>query len=247
MTRTCSPVPINSAAYFGAAITFFLFAYLSVLPQAPLPFGGNLLQNVGGLQNGWDKGYILISVMWGFHYVRRFFEVLLVHRYGRTMPMFESVGAWIYYWVFGVWNGWAVNEALGFRTPPVPMFAIGVTFFIIGEIGNTAAHMSLRSLRTRPCLPEEEIITTTGSRHVIPSGFLFQFISCPHYLFEIISWIGFGLAAFTLPSLLLLSATVITLVIYSRRRHMAYKEEFDGKDGRPLYPTRRKALIPFLF
>ena len=30
-------------------------------------------------------------------------------------------------------------------------------------------------------------------------------------------------------------------------RHKKYKKEFDGKEGRPLYPENRKALIPFIF
>lgn len=32
---------------------------------------------------------------------------------------------------------------------------------------------------------------------VIPRGFLFERVSCPHYSFEICSWIGFALVAQT--------------------------------------------------
>jgi very-long-chain enoyl-CoA reductase len=33
--------------------------------------------------------------------------------------------------------------------------------------------------------------------HVIPFGFLFDYVSCPNYFFEILTWIGFNLFTMT--------------------------------------------------
>jgi len=34
---------------------------------------------------------------------------------------------------------------------------------------------------------------------------------------------------------------------WAHTRHVAYRKEFDGRDGRAQYPEQRRALIPFVF
>ena len=35
----------------------------------------------------------------------------------------------------------------------------------------------------------------SGSRWQIPQGALFSLVSCPHYFFEVVSWLGFVIAS----------------------------------------------------
>lgn len=82
---------------------------------------------------------------------------------------------------------------------------------------------------------------------VIPRGFLFERVSCPHYSFEICSWIGFALVAQTWAALAFLVVGAGILGAWAHARHQAYLEDFDGRDGREKYPTGRRALIPGVF
>ena len=59
----------------------------------------------------------------------------------------------------------------------------GLAIFALSETGNFICHLMLRSLR-----PAE------GSKvRPIPSGFLFDLVSCPNYTFEVAGWIGFSI------------------------------------------------------
>ena len=239
----CGPVLASGLAYFGAALMFLFSVNFASLPKAPFPVIGNALPSTYWLQS--DEAILIPMIAWGLHYLRRFGEVLFVHDYRRSMPWGVSVGASVYYWGFGFWIGYSANFKLGYLTPTWQFLVPGMILFVIGEVGNCAVHLAQRQLRKRP--GSQSVLSSSGSQHVIPTGVLFKYVSCPNYTFEIISWIGFGFMTFTLPAALFLIASVITLVIYAHKKQKAYKMEFDGKEGRPLYPPKRKALIPFIF
>ncbi len=78
--------------------------------------------------------------------------------------------------------------------------------FALGEAGNAWAHVKLCRLRSGAGLAER----------ALPSGGLFQLIDCPHYLFEIVSWIGFALVAAVLQSWVFALAVTGILVTYAR-------------------------------
>ena len=109
--------------------------------------------------------------------------------------------------------------------------------FLCGEIGNTWAHQKLRALRAQ-----------SGVSHKsIPVGGLFEWVSCPHYFFEIMSWCGFFWVTRLWASAIFLSLGTAIVMSYAQARHRAYKKEFDGEDGRVSYPSRRKAVLPGIF
>jgi steroid 5-alpha reductase family enzyme len=72
----------------------------------------------------------------------------------------------------------------------------------------------------------------------IPRGGLFQWISCPNYLGEILEWWGWALATWSLAGLTFAVWGVANLVPRARANHLWYKENFIE------YPKERKALIP---
>lgn len=237
-----NPVTVNAIIYLGTAVLYFVAANLRMLPILPYPAIGCLLPATA--QESSISFAFIIMAGWGVHYVRRLTEVLFVHDYRRKMPYIETVGGSIYYWVFAFWIGWSTNPELGYRAPHVASFVIGCILFVLGEIGNCVCHVMLKNLRQHS---EQNRRVNSTSSHILPRGFLFELVACPHYFCEIVTWLGFGLMTFTLSSWLFFAASLTTLVIYSRQKHDAYIRTFDGKEGRDFYPTNRKALIPYIF
>lgn len=243
----CGPLLANNLAYFGATATFMFAVNIAALPKVPFPVIGNGLPESMWLDIG-DVSIVVPLLLWSIHFFRRFTEVLFVHRYTRTMPYGESIGASVYYWGFGFWIGYSANYNLEYSSPTWSILIPGIVLFTIGEIGNCLAHVMLAQLRGdafRLCRSTSNLLVP--SRRIMPNTWLFKLVSCPNYTFEIITWLGYGLAVFTLPAALFFISSVITLLIYGYKKHKAYKVYFDGNDGRPLYPPRRKALIPFIF
>ncbi len=237
----CHPRTASAIAYFGAAIWFFFGFNVPIEVVIKRPVVGNLLPEA--LWNFYSEVVVVPLVMWGVHYARRFAEVLFLHDYRRRMGCFDTCGVQVYYWGFGIWVGLSMNFHLGYLGPH-PMFLYpGLILFTIGEIGNCAAHVSLKRLRQKPRTKQQ----MSSSKRVMPTGAMFKYVSCPNYTFEIISWIGFAFVSFTLASFVFLLASIITLTIYSYKHHTSYRAEFDGTNDKPLYPTNRKALIPFIF
>ena len=237
------PVLVNGLAYVSALCTYFVAANIHILPILPYPLIGCLLP--WNLQVGWLGAIIILMAMWGCHFARRFWEVMLVHDYQRTMPVCESIGAVLYYGLFGFIIGWSMNRFDGYQAPHTSLVALGLMLFIGGQMGNCQAHLALKAMRISQTQYPTASEPVNGRS--LPKGMLFNYVSCPHYLFEIITWIGYALCCFTLASFLFLTTSTITLFIYAYRRHKRYVEEFDGKEGRELYPPNRKALIPFIF
>ena len=76
--------------------------------------------------------------------------------------------------------------------------------------------------------------------YLIPQGWLFRFISSPHYFGEIIEWGGWALATWSIPGLAFFIFTFANLFPRAIASHKWYRETF--KD----YPADRKAVVPFI-
>ena len=176
------------------------------------------------------------AALWTAHFVRRTLESAVVHRYSKP-----SIGAgdylteYLYYWGFAAWVAWSLTAVA--HQPPHPFLqAFGLALFVVAEASNSRAHVMLRDLRS-----------PNGSEKPLPRGFLFERVSCPHYFFEILSWVGFNLVTGTLAGVAFMAVGAGILGAWAHTRHVAYKKQFDGLDGRELYPAQRRALIPYLF
>lgn len=77
----------------------------------------------------------------------------------------------------------------------------GALVFIAGFLINQYHDQLLISLRKGK---------TIG--YQIPFGGLFRFVSCPNYLGEIISWLGFFIVTLSLPALAFLVWTMVNLI-----------------------------------
>lgn len=79
--------------------------------------------------------------------------------------------------------------------------------------------------------------------HAIPRGGLFEYVSCPHYLMEIVIYLAFLLIGGP-RHLTLLSVVVFVItnqLVAGYLTHRWYRTHFGT-----LYPLQRKAVVPFL-
>ncbi|KAM4867134.1 3-oxo-5-alpha-steroid 4-dehydrogenase 2 [Thomomys bottae] len=109
-------------------------------------------------------------------------------------------------------------------------FSLGIFLFLLGMGINIHSDYVLRQLRK----PGE--IT-----YRIPQGGLFTYISGANFLGEIIEWMGYALATWSLPALAFAFFSLCFLGMRAFHHHRFYLKMFDD------YPKSRKALIPFIF
>jgi very-long-chain enoyl-CoA reductase len=179
----------------------------------------------------------ILAIMFTVHFLKREIETILIHRFGNdTMPLtniFKNSG---YYWLFAYWIAYVTMHPL--YTPPACNWSktSGIILFCVSELLNLKAHVDLRNLRP------------AGTRiRQVPKTLLFKFVSCPNYLFEILSWIGFTIASQSIAAATFTIVGAAQMTVWAIAKHKRYRKEFDGQDGRELYPKNRKILIPFIF
>lgn len=170
--------------------------------------------------------YVLIC-LWVLHYLNRsLIFPFRIKTKGKKMPISIMLSAVGFNIVNGTINGYFL------ATSPLQhnfFFGIGLIVFIVGFIINNWADTKLINLRG----PNE-----TG--YTIPKGGLFNYISCPNLLGEIIEWIGFALMAQNLGATSFAIWTIANLAPRAYAHHKWYLEKFED------YPIDRKALIPFV-
>ncbi len=110
-----------------------------------------------------------------------------------------------------------------------PRFLLGVLIFATGWHVNRKADAMLAALRK----PGE-----TGYK--VPRGWLYERVSCPNYLGEILVWTGWAVATWSWAGLAFLLVTICNLVPRAIQNHRWYHEKF------PDYPAQRKAVVPYL-
>jgi steroid 5-alpha reductase family enzyme len=108
-------------------------------------------------------------------------------------------------------------------------FIAGVTLFVTGYVINKTADEKLRNLRLKG-----------RDEYIIPDGWLFSYISSPHYLGEIIEWAGWALMTWSISGLAFFVFTFANLFPRAIASQKWYKTHFQE------YPGSRKAIIPFV-
>ncbi len=176
---------------------------------------------------------IVFLSIWLIHYINRsFIWPLKAKISGKPMPLliifmalvFNAInvylqGNWIF--VYGEYSSsWLTSNC----------FIVGTLIFIIGLYINVTSDNILIALRKNN---EEE--------YSIPKGFLFNKISSPNYLGEMIEWLGWAIMTWSLAGLVFFFWTVANLLPRAIANHKWYKKEFEN------YPSNRKAIIPYLF
>jgi len=171
--------------------------------------------------------------LWVGHYVYRSFVFPLLGA-GRKAPMPLSLV--LFAIAFNVVNG-TLNGAWLFMVGPErtvawlgdPRFVAGLSLFALGFLTHVRADAALRALRA-----------PGASGYAVPRGGLFDLVSCPNYLGEIVEWCGFAVLTWSISALSFAVWTAANLLPRALAHHRWYGERFED------YPRRRKAIVPGL-
>lgn len=176
--------------------------------------------------------YILFIMLWLSHYLHRTFIYPFTQSgKNKPYPIIVVSMAFIFNCLNGFINGFGVFHLHNYdnRWLFSWQFITGIILFISGFIINKKADDKFRLLRK-----------ANPGEYVIPNGWLFRYISNPHYFGEIIEWGGWVLLTWSLSGLAFFIFTIANLFPRAISSHRWYRVNF--KD----YPAERKALVPFI-
>ena len=183
---------------------------------------------------------LVAMLLFIIHFVKRELETLFVHKFSNGyMPLFNIFKNTGYYTACAYYIAYATLHPL--YTPPVTEDNKNYTNIFAGlvvlmMIFNLICHIILSNLRPKG---------TTIRR--IPKGFLFNLVSCPNYTVEIAEWFFFSMMTMTVASFLFCLIGGGQMLAWAIKKHVNYRKEFNGQDGKELYPRNRKILIPFIY
>ena len=206
---------------------------LWVIMEVPSPLSFAIVYFMS--DNAFKPVPLILLGMYMFHYVYRAFVYPFRMRGGhKQKPIFTSLMAFSFNTANGATNAFAITvlapHLLSTDWLSDPRFIIGIIVFAAGYAINQHSDAILLRLRK----PGE-------SGYKIPKGGLYRWLSSPNYFGEIIEWVGFALAAWTVPAWVFAWFTASNLVPRAFANHRWYREHFSE------YPKKRRAIIPYLF
>ncbi len=167
-----------------------------------------------------------------FHYINRAFVYSFrIHTRGKKIPAivvcfgicFNLVNGFFLGYYFGHFAQYSLDYFI------TPQFIAGTALFGTGIYINWKYDNKLIHLRR-----------SGDTGYVIPFGGLFEWVSCPNLLGEIIEWSGYALLCWNLPAVSFVVWTAANLIPRALSHHKWYKKRFGD------YPEERKALFPFV-
>jgi protein-S-isoprenylcysteine O-methyltransferase Ste14 len=181
-----------------------------------------------------DKGPVVsfFLVMWLMHYLHRTFMYPFVQSGGnKNYPLVVAAMAFVFNIFNGTANGYGIFNQSGYQLSWFYswQFVSGLIVFLGGFLINKISDEKLRILRNG-----------NPGEYRVPRGWLFRYISSPHYFGEIVEWGGWALMTWSLSGLAFFVFTFANLFPRAISSHRWYKATF------PDYPPERKAVIPFI-
>lgn len=159
------------------------------------------------------------------HYTKRCLEVLFLHKYSGPMEILTTLA------ITGFYTLVAAGASALNATPlarPDAWFWLGLLLFATGEALNFWHHKILANLRQN------------AAGYLIPHAGLFKLVACPHYLFELLAWLGLALISRHLFLFIAFVGMFGYLLARSIKTLAWYRAQLAD------FPKDRKALIPWL-
>lgn len=176
--------------------------------------------------------YLIMIGLFSLHYINRIFIFpFRLHTKGKKMPVAIMLSAIFFNIMNGFSFGYYFVHFANYTNAWLsdPRFIIGIVLFFIGLIINWKADNGLINLR-KP----------TETSYKIPTGWLFNKVSCANLFGELVEWFGFAVLCWNLPAFTFFIWTAANLIPRALAHHKWYKEKFPG------YPQNRKAIIPYI-
>lgn len=174
-------------------------------------------------------GALLAPALMLGHYGKRCLEVFFVHDFSGSPT--EELSTCSIISLFYAMVAWLFLRA-AVAADPV-LVGAGAATYALGQAGNLYHHVLLAQLRRA---------RTAEKQYFVPEGGLFAYVSCPHYLCEVVSWTG---AAMVLPATHTFLVAFWVLGMLGGRSVVTtawYLEKFGDR-----YPRSRMNLVPFVF
>ncbi|KAK2858499.1 hypothetical protein FQN49_004675 [Arthroderma sp. PD_2] len=171
------------------------------------------------------------------HFIKRELETIFVHRFSvSTMPFTYVFRNSAHYWLLGGVNlaYWVFSPSSPTATsnPNPALLYSGLALFVVGQLSNLSVHITLRNLR-KP----------GSTERVIPTGFGFDWVTCPNYLFEVMAWVGVYLVSgLNWSVLIFLAVGAGTMMKWASQKEKRYRREFGDK-----YKRKRFVMFPGLW
>jgi 3-oxo-5-alpha-steroid 4-dehydrogenase 1 len=183
-----------------------------------------------------EAGPLALFILFQSHYLQRSFVFPLLIRGRSQMPLgivlmgmvFNTLnalmqGGWIFYVSpAGYYDGWFAR----------PYIWVGGALFIAGMVINLRSDRIIRHLR-RP----------GDTRHYIPCGGMFRYVSSANYFGELLEWIGFAVASWSWAGAVFVVWTFANLAPRSASLYKRYEQEF----GEEFTSLHRKRILPFIY
>ncbi|KAI9681279.1 MAG: 3-oxo-5a-steroid 4- dehydrogenase [Caeruleum heppii] len=174
---------------------------------------------------------VLITI----HFIKRELETVFVHRFSlATMPARNIVKNSFHYWALA-----GLNIAYWIYAPNAPtakplnpivtLAAIGM--FAFGEAANFLTHLRLRGLRS-----------SGGKERGIPTGYGFDTVTCPNYLWETVAWAGILLVTRSWGTVVFVLVAVGQMMAWAKKKENKYRRDFGDR-----YTKKKHAMFPGLF
>jgi hypothetical protein len=179
--------------------------------------------------NNFNPYKVFIMSLFFIHYIHRtlIFPFKLVN--SKKMPI-EIV---IMGMVFNILNSIMINRSIFMFTDysnySFIRLIVGLIVFFSGMYINIIHDYLVIKLKNK------------SDGYIIPYGYLFEYISSPNYLGEIIEWTGFAIVSNSFAGIIFAISTFSNLF----PRALEYKKWYHNKFG-DSYPKNRKAIIPYL-
>ncbi|KAM4605226.1 very-long-chain enoyl-CoA reductase-like, partial [Polymixia lowei] len=170
-----------------------------------------------------------------FYYIKRLFEIIFIHRFSHgTMGLQTIMRNCLYYWGFAAWLAYYINHPL--YTPPLYgklQIYSALVMFVLCESGSFSVHLVLNQLGCNGSRPKSIPYPTKN-----PFTWLFFFVSCPNYTYEVGTWVSFSIMTQCVPAALFVVLGFVQRAVWAREKHDLYTGEFIS------YPELRSAIVP---
>jgi hypothetical protein len=181
---------------------------------------------------GW---YLLVCALVSAHFVKRCAETLFIHRHSSVMNLDAIVAVCGLYSSFSLLLGMVAATEVGDGGMPTTGFElwvrVGLVVWVVGIGGNLYHHLLLAKLRK-----------TGEFEYKLPQGGLFRWVACPHYLCEIVAWLGFSLVFHHVAALVIVVAMILYLSGRAHGTLQWYRRAFGDR-----VPANWKRILPFIF
>jgi very-long-chain enoyl-CoA reductase len=181
-----------------------------------------------------SSSQILSFILIVLHFAKREYETLFVHKFSlSTMPWgniwwncgwyWLGAGLNIAPWIYAPFSYTALSSPLIDK-----INLVGVALYTFGQVSNFIVHLNLASLRS-----------TGGTERKVPTGYGFNLVTCPNYMFELISWTGILLVSKSAGTALMLGLAAWKMNQWGKKKEKAYRAEFPET-----YKKKKYAVIP---